>query len=349
MVSLGTRAFIVTDRLSAKLSGAYDDLMALLDKLSISYTVFDEISENPDTDSIIKGSQVFMRKEHDFIIAIGGGSPLDAGKAISLAVANRLTKSNIYDLVLHKKAYPIVAIPTTAGTGSEVTPYSVLTDTDRQIKAGFGTELIFPKYAFLDPRYTLTCPTHVTKDTAIDALSHLLEGLYSVRYDGYLLPFIYRGVQLVTQHLLPCLADPNNLTHRQALMLAANYGGVVIAHTSTTLQHSIGYPLTTLYGLSHGMANAVVMKNIMELFLPYSSERLDGLFEFLGTTGCDFFTWLDSVGMQFPDTKPEHPSLDDFLKVAIPNVMNSRNMALNPGAILPHQIENIYRDIIKIN
>ena len=345
----GNKAFIVTGRQSAVQSGVLDDLLPLLESMQIEYTIFAEITENPDIKSISRGKEAFATQMqgqrqalplHDFIIAIGGGSPLDAGKAISIMAANDLEEKDIYNTALHKKAFPIIAIPTTSGTGSEATQYSVLSNNETKIKAGFGNELMFPKLSFVDPKYTLSLGYHVTRDTAIDALSHLLEGLYSNKYNEFLLPFICTGVKLIFENLHACLADLQNIKYRHNLMLASNYGGIVIAHSSTTLQHSIGYPLTTVYGLSHGLANGVVMKQIMDLYEPHIKKRLDDLFSFVGITKNQFFDWIDTLELQF-----EGKIDNTFIEKRTPEVMKSRNMTLNPFEVKENDVIKIYREL----
>jgi len=345
----GKRAFIVTGKNSAIKSGVLADLLPILERENISWYIFDEIIENPELSIISKGKTVFLDSKCDFIIAVGGGSAIDGGKAISIISANNLEEYNLYDTNKHVKAYPIIAIPTTSGTGSEVTQYSVITNTKTGKKAGFGTELAFPKVSFLDPKYTLSLSEVITRDTTIDALSHLLEGLYSTKFNEFLLPFIYNGVKLIIKNLKPCLISIESgnqslkdiLEYRKALMLASNYGGIVIAHTSTTLQHSIGYPLTTVYGVSHGLANGLVMKIIMDLYEPHISNRIDNLFSYLSIKKSDFFTWLDSLNMKFT-----YKITDDFINERIEEVMNSRNMALNPCIINKKDIINIYKSIV---
>jgi alcohol dehydrogenase len=318
-----------------------DNLLPILLENNIKYTIFNDIMENPETAVVDKGCKVLIENDCDFVIAIGGGSPLDAAKAISLQSASEITINEIYDTTKHKKAFPIIAIPTTSGTGSEVTPYSVLNDSNTNIKAGFGSELIFPKIAFLDPKYTISLNKTITRDTTIDALSHLLEGIYSNKHNTYLLPIVLHGIRLIYKNLIPCLDNPADIECRKNIMLASNYGGIVIAHSSTTLQHSIGYPLTTEFGVSHGLANGLVMKKIMDLYEPHLHNRLDTLFDFLKISKKQFFCWLDSLEMKFIGKIDE-----DFISKRVPEVMRSRNMALNPLTVNEKQIIEIYSSIM---
>jgi len=344
IASCGKKAFIVTGQSSAVNSGALHDVIEVLNNTDIKYHIFNQVSANPQTHIVQQGSKQLSEQNCDFIIAIGGGSPIDAAKAISLQVANKLDISDIYRVERHKCGLPLIAIPTTAGTGSEVTQYSVLTDSHTKIKAGFGSDHAFPSLALCDAKYTLSLSETVTRDTAIDALSHLLEGIYSNKYNQFLMPFILQGIRLIFQNLSECLQNPSSLPQRQALMLASTYGGMVIAHTSTTLQHSIGYPLTSLLGISHGLANGLVMKSIMNLYEPHLCGRLSMVFEYIQASKAQLFSWLDSLEMHLEGEIDE-----SFLSQSLPQVMGSRNMALNPLNVSQEQIEAIYRGLTLID
>jgi alcohol dehydrogenase class IV len=335
--NLGHKPMIVTGRQSAKVCGAEEDITKLLERLDREFVIYNEVTENPEIETINQGIKYFIESQCDYVIGIGGGSPLDAAKAIALGAANHIEGDQLFDTKLHEKCYPIVAIPTTSGTGSEVTQYSVLTDTKANKKAGFTSPLIFPIVAFVDPKYTISLSQKVTRDTAIDALSHLLEGLYSNRRNPLIFPMIYDGVKLIVHNLKDLLLHPSDIKLREKIMKASLYGGIVIAHSGTTLQHSIGYPLTTEFGLSHGLANGVVMKYIMELYYPAIKDELDELFLHLGMSKEDFYKWLDSLDFSF-DMKIH----DDFIENKILEVVQSRNMANNPFTVSTTQIKNIY-------
>ncbi len=335
---LGKKALIVSGQKSARLCGALADVIAELGKANTPYHVYAEITENPSLISVNKGAGILKAQKCDFIIAIGGGSPIDAAKAIAVVAANNMEATDIYNASLIKKAYPLIAIPTTSGTGTEVTPYSVITDTVNMKKAGFGNLLIYPKVSFMDPHYTLTLPFTQTRDTAVDALSHLLEGIYSNSRNPLVYPYIYAGIQLIIDKLPLALANPDNLDYRTHLMQAAFYGGVVIAQTGTTLQHSIGYPLTSEYNVSHGLANGLVMQDIMDLYYPLLASEIDSLFANLSISREIFYEWLAKL-----DLNINFCLSDEFIKEKPTEVLKSRNMAKTPGKITSEIIENIYR------
>lgn len=333
---LGNKPFIVTGKRSARISGALPDLQKVLDKTGLTFCHYDSIGENPELSSIHQAATLFKENKCDFLIGIGGGSPIDAAKAISVVAANDLQGRDIYDAARIRSAFPIVTIPTTAGTGTEVTPYSVITDTDLKKKAGFGNPLIFPVLSFCDPQYTISLPEKVTIDTALDALSHLLEGIYSKSRSELLFPLIFEGIKIITQTLDSTIDRPDDYILRERLLRASLYGGMVIAQGGTTLQHSIGYPLTTHYGLSHGLANGIVMARIMELFAPAVERELKDLFQHLGISRDQFHNWLENW---LPEEKLALPG--DFIESSAEEIMGSRNMAQNPLEITLEQIRVI--------
>lgn len=338
----GKKAFVVTGRSSAIKSGVLDDLLPLLSNNKIEYKIFDKITENPLLSTIQQATKEVIDFNPEMIIGIGGGSPIDAAKAIAVCAANSFSEDEFYQADLIKKIIPVVAIPTTSGTGTEVTPYSVVTNSQTRKKAGFGHPLMFPRISFLDPKYTISLPEKVTRDTSIDALSHLLEGIYSNKRNFINFPIIFEGIKLIIENLPIVLQNPENFESREKLMLASTYGGIVIAQTSTTLQHSIGYPLTTEYGISHGHANGMVMQQMMELFYDNVAEIIDEMFRYVGIGKEDFYNWLKKTGIQ-SKIKIEN----DFIENNVSQVMASRNMALNPFEVDDTIIRELYQNLKK--
>ncbi|MDD4224250.1 MAG: iron-containing alcohol dehydrogenase [Candidatus Cloacimonetes bacterium] len=340
ILRLGTRPLLVTGRSGARRSGALEDLTVVLDRAGLAWELFEQVEENPSLETVIAGAEKLRECGCDYLIGIGGGSPIDAAKAISLAAANALGRDELYQTDKFRSSFPLAAIPTTAGTGTEVTQYSVLTNAKNGIKAGFGHDLAFPRLAVCDPRYTLSLDPIVTLNTALDALSHLLEGIYSNKRDPLLYPLIHSGAKAILDHLEPVLENPADLNGRSELMRASLYGGITIAQTSTTLQHSLGYPLTTTLGLPHGLSNAIVMRPVLYLYYPALQAELDALFAVLGLGRSEFYAWLEDL--------PFETSLDlsaDFIEKSVIEVMASRNMANNPFEISAGQIRDIYRGL----
>lgn len=339
---LGKKALIVTGKSSAKKSGALEATLNNLKLNNIEYAIYSEIEENPTLLSVEKGAKLCLENKCDFIIGIGGGSPIDAAKGIAIMVGSKLKIEDIYNPVKFTNALPLVAIPLTSGTGTEATQYSVLTDTKNKKKAGFGSALVFPKISILNPEFTFTLPKSVTINTTIDALSHLLEGLFSKNRNPLTYPFIFKGIKLIIDNLEKAIEEPNNYGYRDALMQASLYGGIVIAHSGTTLQHSIGYPLTTKFGTPHGMANGIVMEEIMKIYYPAIKTEIDELLGFLSMTLTDFFNWLNRFNLKFEEKLDE-----ELINYMTEKVMATRNMALNPITVSAEEVKELYRKISK--
>ena len=264
---LGHRALIVTGKTSARLSGALDDVYACLDARQIAYVLYDGISANPDVEQVYAGVMVAKSRGCDFVIAIGGGSALDAAKSIAWAVANDVPKAEFFNGVSEADpVLPIVAIPLTCGTGSEVTQYSIITDHVEKTKKNVSSSKFFPRVALLDAHYLTSLPKDVLCDTALDALSHAIEGMYSLKAD----PLSRTLAETAISILMPELV---RLAHGAFVNLAQlQYGsmlaGMVIAQTGTGLVHAMGYPLTYYKGMPHGRANGVLLAGYLTFMQP---------------------------------------------------------------------------------
>lgn len=175
---LGKKAMIVTGRTSAKKNGSQKDVTDALEALDMQWVLFDEIGENPDVETVVRAAELAKKEAVDFVIGIGGGSPMDASKAIAVLTANPEADAEILFTDPSAKALPVVEIPTTAGTGSEVTQYAILTLHEKRTKSGI-MQPVFAAVSFLDPKYMDTLSAKVTNNTAVDAMSHLVESYLS--------------------------------------------------------------------------------------------------------------------------------------------------------------------------
>ena len=266
--SLGSRTFIVTGRHSARQSGLLDRVLSQLSDA----LVFDEVEENPTSQACEAAAVICQKAGCDHILALGGGSPMDAAKAIAVLARNEGVCANFYGADRYAVSpLPILAIPTTSGTGSEVTPYSVLVDTEEHTKRTIAGRALFPKVAILDPELCVTMPRNVTINTGLDALSQAMEGMVSVKAtplsDTLALDAICR-----IHHALPRAAEnPDDLEARSEMQYAAMLTGCVIAQTGTTLGHGLGYYLTVEFGIPHGLANALMLTPVFQydaVFVP---------------------------------------------------------------------------------
>lgn len=325
-LALGNKALIVTGAASARLSGALDDVLAVLPG---DYVIFDKVENNPTIETVMKGGQVAREAGCDYVIAIGGGSPLDAAKVMAILAVNEIHPLDLYEKGWKNRALPIVAIPTTAGTGSEVTQYAVLTIVEEETKKGLGGPDLFPQVAFLDPKYTESLPLEVTIDTAVDALSHLIEGYLSKRATEASDLVALQGIALWGTTISSLRIGKIDAETRAALLLASSLGGITIAQTGTALVHALGYPLTYFHGLPHGRANALLMSAYLEYTLKAAPDRVETVLELLQLTSVGDFGGLmqelfaEYVGKLQLDEK----MLEDYVAKA----MLTRNIANSLG------------------
>lgn len=279
--ALGKKAFIVTGKNSAKANGSLACVQAALQASGISYRVFDQVLSNPSIDLVRAAAQVARAEEVDFIIGIGGGSPLDAAKAIAILAANELDDIALFSGPYPHPILPIVAVPTTAGTGSEVTQYSILSNDRLQTKTSIANEAIFPKIAFLDASYTQCLPSHVTINTAIDALSHAVEGYLSAKATS-MSNILAAESMTILGKCLKRLDGQVDFPLREQLLYASMLSGMVIAHTGTTALHAMGYSLTYCRDIDHGRANGLLMYEYLQFIAAEHPSIVEKLVCLLG-------------------------------------------------------------------
>lgn len=287
---LGTKAMIVTGKSSAVKSGALADAVDVLNENNIPYIIYDKIENNPTIETTADGGNAAREFGADFIIGIGGGSPLDAAKAIAVYAANEPSDGSdfemydIFDGKYKNKPLPLTAIPTTAGTGSETTPYSILTLHKIKNKKSFSSPDIFYKTAFIDGRYTKNLPLQIARNTAVDAMCHLLEGFTDKRSSPSSDYIALEGLRIIGRHL-NVLKNGNPTTEECTnLLWASTLGGMVISQTGTTIVHSMGYPLTYYKDIPHGMANGLLLGE----YLTRTAEVLpDKTKQYLSALGLD--------------------------------------------------------------
>lgn len=258
---LGNKAMLVTGTTSAKLNGSQKDVIDALESIGISYILYDKVMSNPTIACVYEGAKLAKDNGVDLIISIGGGSPMDAGKAIALVAAQEIEEKDLFSGSYENKILPMVHIPTTAGTGSEVTHYSILTNDQAQTKTSIASPLLFPKIAFCDPSYMMTLGKTTTINTAVDALSHAVEGMLSIKASPLTDALAIESIKSIVRCYEGLKKGILTLEERENLLYASTLAGIVIAHTGTTAVHSMGYSLTYFKAIDHGRANGLLMAN----------------------------------------------------------------------------------------
>lgn len=277
MIEYGKKAFIVTGKHVAKTS-ILTELTDFLSECDIEYFIFDGISGEPTDIMITEGRKLFESCECDFIIGVGGGSPIDSAKAIAIPSGESLSfymgKEIAGDIA------KVVAIPTTAGTGSEATKFTIITDVNSQVKMLLKGDALIPDLAIIDPKYCVSAPRSVTINTALDALTHAIESYLSIKANDMTNMFALKAIALIFEYLPKVLEDEANLEYRSKLSLASYQAGIAINNASVTLVHGMSRPIGALFHVPHGLSNAM----LLEECLNYVALELKKDFKTLGKT-----------------------------------------------------------------
>ncbi len=285
---IGKRCFIVTGKNSGKKSGALDDAIQALNNSGVSYMIFDEVENNPSTETCKKAGNLAHEFNASFIMGIGGGSPIDAAKAIAIYAANPvLPIDDIFNATYANRPLPIVAVNTTVGTGSEVTPFSILTVHSLGTKKGIANDNLFPKISFLDPMHAMSLPQDILVSTAIDAFSHAIEGYFSRKATLMTNTYAEAAMRLLSKGLMTVYGGGYDYDLVADFMYASTLAGKVISATSTCAVHSMGYSLTYHLGVPHGTANAYFLPNFIRLMAESSPMRVMSVLKFCNMTSVD--------------------------------------------------------------
>lgn len=258
LASYGKKALIVTGKHVVK-SPMMLELEAALTDAGITYVVFDGITGEPTDVMIEEGLAVYKENGCEFCIGIGGGSPLDSAKAIAAMTVNPGKIADYNGKTMDKKIPPVVAIPTTAGTGSEATMFTIVTDTEKGIKMLLKGEVLLPELAIVDPSFTISSPKNVTVATGLDALTHAVEAYTSKKAFCMTDTFALSAVRRIFQYLPAALADGNDKKAREEMAVAALEAGICINNSSVTIVHGMSRPIGALFHVPHGISNAMLL------------------------------------------------------------------------------------------
>lgn len=281
--SYGKKALIVTGKSSAKKCGALDDVTDMLSKINCEYEVFNKIEQNPTIQSCIEGGQLAKDISADFIIGIGGGSPLDASKAIAVFSKNtQMSEQDFYNLNWKYSPLPIIAVGTTAGTGSEVTQVAVITNTSG-MKKSIRHDLCFPVLALGDAKYTTSLDDKFTRSTAADALAHCIESYFNETATDLSRIFATRGTKILVNEMQKiCDGKATDFKTRENLYKASLYGGLAISVTGTNFPHAMSYFLSENHSVPHGAACAFYLPEFLDHNLNADKKLCDDFSEMIG-------------------------------------------------------------------
>lgn len=273
---MGNKAFIVTGRHVA-VSDMMKQLTALLDENGIDCVIFDGITGEPTDTMIEKGVEMLKSSGCDFIIGIGGGSPLDSAKAIAAMAVNEGSIADYNGKEITGEILPLAAIPTTAGTGSEATKFTVITDSEKGIKMLLKGDVLVPKLAIVDSSFTVGAPKSVTSATGLDALTHAVEAYTSRKTFSMTDTLAVSAVKRIMKYLPIAYKEPDNSLAREQMSIAALEAGICINNSSVTIVHGMSRPIGALFHVPHGMSNAMLLKECLSFAVSGAYEKFANL------------------------------------------------------------------------
>lgn len=273
---MGNKAFIVTGRHVA-VSDMMKQLTALLDENGIGCVIFDGITGEPTDTMIEKGVEMLKSSGCDFIIGIGGGSPLDSAKAIAAMAVNEGSIADYNGKEITGEILPLAAIPTTAGTGSEATKFTVITDSEKGIKMLLKGDVLVPKLAIVDSSFTVGAPKSVTSATGLDALTHAVEAYTSRKAFSMTDTLAVSAVKRIMKYLPIAYKEPDNSLAREQMSIAALEAGICINNSSVTIVHGMSRPIGALFHVPHGMSNAMLLKECLSFAVSGAYEKFANL------------------------------------------------------------------------
>lgn len=273
---MGNKAFIVTGRHVA-VSDMMKQLTALLDENGIDCVIFDGITGEPTDTMIENGVEMLKSSGCDFIIGIGGGSPLDSAKAIAAMAVNEGSIADYNGKEITGEILPLVAIPTTAGTGSEATKFTVITDSEKGIKMLLKGDVLVPKLAIVDSSFTVGTPKSVTSATGLDALTHAVEAYTSRKAFSMTDTLAVSAVKRIMKYLPISYREPDNSLAREQMSIAALEAGICINNSSVTIVHGMSRPIGALFHVPHGMSNAMLLKECLSFAVSGAYEKFANL------------------------------------------------------------------------
>ena len=329
-----------------------------LDAAGVRWTLFGDVEPNPSVATVQKGLALYRAQDCDGLVAVGGGSPIDAAKAIGLLAENGGDIRDYFGADRIKKPLPpLIAIPTTCGTGSEVTQFTVITDTEKHFKMGIGSPFNLPKVAVVDPSLLAKLPSRMVASTGMDALCHAIESYTSQAAQPVSDALNIHAIQMIGQHLRPAVAN-GNLADLSGMAMASMLAGLGFNNTRTTLLHAMSHAVTGHSGVPHGIANAILLPYVMEFNLIGNPEKHADIAAALGESTDDLSAMeaarlaVDAVRELADDVGIPHslrevgvteamiePLADDAMKSAL-------GVALNPRRPSREQIVALYKEAL---
>ena len=354
---LGKKALIVTDSNLEKF-GLPKEVRNSLETAGVPFAVYDKVVTEPTMDYTEEGLKVYKGWQADFLIAVGGGSPMDTAKSIAALSTN---PGKITDFMgankIPKPGAPLIAIPTTAGTGSEVTPFTIITDTVRDVKMLIASLYIIPRVALVDPLMTLTMPQEITAATGLDALTHAIEAYVSVKAQPITDTLALQAIRVISANLRQAWSNGDNLEARTNMVMGALQAGLAFANSSVALVHGMARPIGAYFHAPHGVSNAALLPTVIEFSVLGNPRRYADIAEAMGEI-TEGFSLLDAAylaaeavkrlndDLKVPTLKGlgvEEKKFNSVVKQMAADAIASGSPGNNPRKATPEEIVELYK------
>ena len=277
-----TNALIITDPGIAKI-GYADQIAKNLHNSGIATSIFSDVTPDPTLQNVTDGLKQYLAENCNIIVSIGGGSAIDCGKGIAIKLTNNGEFADYMGVdKIPNSGAPLIAIPTTGGTGSEVSKVTVITDTERNVKMMLSSACLLASVALVDPLLSVTTPPHLTAAVGVDALTHAIEAYISKRAQPITDVLTLKAIGLISGSLRQAWADGGNIPARTDMMLGASIAGMAFSNSSVALVHGMSRPIGAYFHIHHGLSNAVLLLDVMEFSVVGAPQRFADIAKAMG-------------------------------------------------------------------
>lgn len=345
--------FLISDR-GLESIGVVKKVQDIIEAGGVKATVYLDVIPNPTIDIVNQATELYKECGATSIVALGGGSPLDVAKAVGV-LANHGGKITDYE-GLHKVPGPIVpmiAIPTTAGTGSEVTASAVITDEDRNYKLSVISYEILPKYAILDPQLIMTAPASIAASCGVDALIHALEAYLSRQASPFTDAMAEKAMELIGKNIRRFVANRQDEEAASAMMAGSNFAGIAFAWARLGNVHAMSHPVSAYFHVAHGVANAVILPTVVEYNALADNGRYEVIYNYIreGNVAVDGFKPQMLVeelkklnaDLNIPASLSEVGVTEDMIEIMATDAMKSANVLANPRQTTLRDMIELYK------
>ena len=353
----GKKGLIITDEVLLKL-GALEGIEQALSQAEIQFAVYSGVFTEPTVDFVQEGIRSYRESGCDFLLAVGGGSAIDTAKAIAVMATNSGAIGDYQGAnKVREPGAPLIAVPTTAGTGSEVTQFTIITDTKRDVKMLIASPFLIPRKAIVDPLLTLSMPRGLTAATGIDALTHAIEAYVSVKAQPMSDIFALSAIELISGSLRQAWSNGNNREAREKTMLGALQAGIAFSNSSVALVHGMSRPIGAYFHVAHGVSNAALLSVVTEFSLIGNPERYARVAKAMGEN-IEGLTILEASDMaaeavarliedieipSLPELGVEEDKLDKLAPKMAEDAIASGSPANNPRQATKEEIVELYK------